>query len=117
MLLAASKKCGVGDVCYEMTLKNADKGQLSQSDPALMSRIMQFKNEQAHLVLTNVPLFIEKARLMPNCHFAIGYDTYVRILDPKYYGDSKANLCKTLDQFIAYGTKFIVAGRLVDGKW
>ena len=28
-----------------------------------------------------------------------------------------SNLCRALDQFITYGTKFIVAGRLVDGKW
>ena len=54
---------------------------------------------------------------MPNCHFVIGYDTYIRILDPKYYNNSSENLCAVLDQFKECGTKFIVAGRLVDGKW
>ena len=54
---------------------------------------------------------------MPNCHFVIGYDTYIRILNPKYYNDSTDNLRKALDEFRLYGTKFIVAGRLVDGEW
>ena len=27
------------------------------------------------------------------------------------------NLCRALDQFEAYGTRFIVAGREVNGKW
>ena len=119
MLQAASEKCGVTDTCYEMSLNNADKGKLSQDDPLLMSRVVQFKNARNNpsLVLTNAKLFIDKARLMPNCHFVIGYDTYIRILNPKYYNDSTDNLRKALDEFRQYGTKFIVAGRLVDGEW
>ena len=85
----------------------------------VMSRIMQFNQDDitSSLVLTNVGLFIDKARLMRNCYFVIGWDTYIRILNPKYYDNSKKNLCAVLDRFKEYGTKFVVAGRLVDGKW
>ena len=83
-----------------MTLNNADKGILSVDDPALLARIRQFTHfnqenqenqedsSECNLVLTNQGLFINKALLMPQCHFVIGYDTYVRILNPFYYGNS-----------------------------
>ena len=85
----------------------------------VMARIMQFDRDSINssLVLTNVGLFIDKAMLMKDCYFVIGWDTYIRILNPKYYDNSKKNLCAVLDRFKEQGTKFIVAGRLVDGKW
>ena len=84
-----------------------------------MSRIKQFDRDDidSSLVLTNVGLFIDKARLMQNCHFVIGWDTFIRILNPKYYDNSQKQLIAVLDMFNNYGTKFVVAGRLVDGKW
>jgi hypothetical protein len=33
------------------------------------------------------PLFTEKAKLFPKSIFAIGHDTYTRLIDPKYYDD------------------------------
>ena len=63
------------------------------------------------MIITNESLFIKKAELMPNCFFVIGYDTYVRILNPKYYGGKFENLCKALSEFKRNNTKFVVAGR------
>ena len=71
----------------------------------------------ASLVLTNESLFVNKARMMTSCHFVIGYDTYIRILNPKYYNNSVENLCKALDEFKKCKTTFVVAGRLVGDKW
>ena len=98
-----------------MTLKNADKGALKVDDPALLTRIRQFITINSDLVLTNQSLFVEKARLMPECQFVIGYDTYVRILNPKYYQDSVANMETAIGQIRATGGSFIVGGRSVGG--
>ena len=76
-----------------MSLHNADKGVLEESEH-LYRRIDQFK--YLELVLTKEPLYTKKALLMPNCCFAIGLDTYVRLLDPKYYQNSTDNLHQAL---------------------
>ena len=39
----------------------------------------------AAVVVTRAPLFVEKARLLPGCRFAVGFDTAVRLLMPQYY--------------------------------
>jgi hypothetical protein len=36
------------------------------------------------VTLTREPLFTAKATLLPGAAFAVGWDTAVRILDPKY---------------------------------
>lgn len=36
--------------------------------------------------LPQAPLYAQKARLFPGSVFVIGYDTAIRLLDPKYYG-------------------------------
>ena len=63
---------------------------MSANDPQLLARVAQFIEcpTNASLVLTNESLFVNKARLMKDCHFVIGYDTYIRILNPKYYNNS-----------------------------
>ena len=53
------------------------------------------------------PLFLHKARLFRSSTFVIGHDTYVRLVDPKYY----ASLEETLSEFADLGTRFVVAGR------
>ena len=53
---------------------------------------------------------------MPSCAFVIGYDTYVRILNPRYYGDSMDNLSAALDEIKACQGTFIVGGRLMDNE-
>ena len=52
---------------------------------------------------------------MPGCSFVIGYDTYVRILNPRYYGDSIQNMEAALGQINAAGCGFVVGGRLAEG--
>ena len=39
------------------------------------------------LLLTRLPLFTQKAQLLPGSLFVVGYDTAVRLVLPKYYGD------------------------------
>ena len=75
------------------------------------------------MVVTSKGLFLDKARLMPNCCFVIGYDTYVRLLDPKYYqasaaGTSNSDVMETVfGEMRDTGAKFIVSGRLVEDQF
>lgn len=98
-----------------MTLKNADKGVLDPKDPSLMARIRQFTSAGQDLVLSNHSLFVQKARLMPGCSFVIGFDTYVRILNPKYYQDSREVMEAAIAEIGQIGCSFVVGGRSIDG--
>lgn len=52
---------------------------------------------------------------MPSCRFVIGFDTYVRILNPKYYQDSQEAMEAAIAEIGQTGCSFIVGGRSVDG--
>ena len=41
----------------------------------------------------------------------IGFDTYVRIIDKKYYDDSEENLRRAMEDLLSYKIKFLVAMR------
>jgi hypothetical protein len=64
------------------------------------------------LILTRAPRFIDKAALMPGSTFVLGYDTVVRLLNPKYYPDGDVSGC--LAQIAQHDCRFIVAGRITD---
>jgi hypothetical protein len=57
------------------------------------------------------PLFIDKARKHPGAHFAIGADTFDRMLNPKW-----GPVEPMIAEFRSLGTRFYVAPRVVDGK-
>jgi hypothetical protein len=81
MLRVAGKFLGL-PVAYELPVVNADK-------PALTPREIErrlWQSRRYPVILTRVPLFREKAELFPGCTFAVGYDTAVRLVDPRYYG-------------------------------
>ena len=70
---------------YELSINNADKGQICVD--SLMERVKQFHDSE--LVITVSPLFVQKALLFQNSNFVIGYDTYIRLVDAKYYTDKQ----------------------------
>ena len=47
--------------------------------------------------------------------FVLGTDTMVRIINPKYYGDSRDNMISALAEMQEKGVHFIVGGRLEQG--
>ena len=112
MAAAAAALCGA-PVAFELAVRNADKGVLSAA--AAARRAGQFAGRAA-LVLSAAPLFAQKAALYPGRTFVIGYDTAVRLLDPRYYGDGAA-MRAALDQLRAAGCRFLVAGRLTCGRY
>ncbi len=96
-------------VAYELSVTNVDKPELETSE--VRRRIDQF-NGSASIIATRAPVFYEKARLLPGCTFVIGFDTLVRLVDTKYYGNSPAKMMSAFFEMRSLGCSFLVAGRL-----
>ena len=99
-------------VTLEMSVANVDKPTLTA--PTVRERISQFAGTY-DVVLTKVPTFAEKSRVLPGCCFVIGYDTMKRLVAPKYYGGSEQNMMSALATITESNGRFLVAGRLEDG--
>lgn len=72
----------------------------------------QFQDRQLDIVLTKEPFFYKKALQLPGACFCLGYDTFTRLMDLKYYDGKKENLEKMLQTLHSQSTSFVVAGRL-----
>jgi hypothetical protein len=113
LALAAAEVAGLAenDVAFELSVVNVDKPPLTYFE--VRRRVEQFHGAWP-LVLTRTPRFIEKARVFPGTTFAIGWDTAVRLVHPRYYGGEEG-LRDAFAEFRDLGARFIVAGRTVDG--
>jgi hypothetical protein len=112
-MAAAAAQLSGAPLAFELAVRNADKGELSAAEAA--RRAAQFAG-RATLLLSAAPLFVQKAALYPGRTFVIGYDTAERLLSPRYYGDAAA-LAAALDRIRAVGCRFLVAGRVADGRF
>jgi len=110
MMQAAEKQTGQKGL-FELAVVNPDKGTLDED--TVHKRIQQFCDQGIPLLLTRASLFRDKAALMSNCTFLVGYDTAVRIIQPKYYGNSETNMMTELGFMRNRGCRFLVAGRAV----
>lgn len=97
-------------VVFECTAVNADKPPLPV--PMLLERMGQFAGHWP-IYASNAATFVEKSRLYPGATFVVGYDTAVRILNPRYYHNNQMEVALT--QIRQQGCSFLVAGR-VDKK-
>ena len=74
------------------------------------------------VMVSNAALFSDKLlgwKMLNNnadVEFRVGDDTYVRIIDPKYYGDSKENMEKAMKELYDGGATFLVYPRTGGGK-
>ena len=91
------------------------------------------------ILLTSAPLFVQKVGILGQCvapssasvpfldesgaakarrkmTFIIGTDTMVRIINPKYYGDSIDGMLAAVREMGEAGVHFVVGGRLEQGK-
>jgi hypothetical protein len=98
-------------VAFELSAVNVDKPPLPPA--AVLDRLSQFAGRYAAYA-ANAPTFNRKARLYPGAVFVVGFDTAARVIQPRYYGDSQANMLAALDELRARGNRFLVAGRLDD---
>jgi len=104
------------EVLFELSVTNVDKPPLAEYE--VRRRLAQFSSgpEAMRVVVTRATRFIEKARLFPGATFVVGWDTFARLLDARYYGDPAA-LHMALAQMRDLGCRFLVAGRIENGNF
>jgi len=93
---------------FELSQLNVDKPPLEPAE--LRRRAAQFE-WFAPLWLTRAPLFADKGRLFPDTIFVVGFDTALRLLDPRYYGGSEEFMVQQVGGLAALGCRFLVGGR------
>lgn len=124
-------------VFFELSVTNADKPPLGGSE--VQRRVNFFESLPASdmpndwaIALTDAPLFAQKANILENLipndfdkkgatgrrkiSFVLGSDTMVRILNPKYYDDSRDNMIAALVKMQRKGIHIVVGGRLEQGS-
>ena len=109
----AEKELGA-PVAYELSVVNVDKPPLEEED--IQRRMAQFRGK-AKLVLTRAETFHKKGRLFPGASFVIGWDTALRLVEPRYYGGDYSTMCLALAELGAAGSRFLVAGREDGGNF
>ena len=102
------------EVVYEISVTNVDKPPLTGEEVRL--RLDQFRGK-ARVVLTQAETYHKKSALFPGCTFVIGWDTAVRLVDPRYYGGDESCMLTALAEIWAAGCCFLVAGRAEGGKF
>ena len=103
-----------GAVTFEMSVSNVDKPDLSSSE--VRRRLAQF-SDYGDVVVTRAATFYQKARLLSGCSFVVGWDTAIRLVEPRYYGDDEVEMHRELDGIRRLGCRFLVAGRLDKGAF
>jgi Competence-damaged protein/Cytidylyltransferase-like len=108
-------------VYFEISITNPDKPSIPAAEVA--TRVLQFleldnsTNGNWGILLTDAPLFVQKATILAprygHLTFAIGSDTLVRLIDPKYYNDSPVQMLTALHTM---NCNYIVGGRVVQQK-
>ena len=110
-LVAAAGQLSGRRPSLELSIENVDKPPLQRSE--VERRLAQMRG-RFPVVMTRSPTFLQKARLFGGCHFVLGYDTAVRLLQGQYYEEGEQGVAAALEEFAAGGCRFWVAGR-VDG--
>ena len=111
-LAAVASEILGAEVLYEISVLNVDKPPLAEEE--IQQRLSQFRGK-SRVVLTRAETFYKKAQLFPGSSFIVGWDTAVRLVDPKYYGGSEDDMFSALAEMWAGGCRFLVAGRAHDG--
>lgn len=104
---AAAARLSV-DVHFELSVVNADKPPLPLEE--VERRAGQFAGV-GPLWVTRAATFEAKADLFPGIAFVLGWDTAVRVVDPKYYGGA-AGRNAALRKLLACGCRLVVGGRV-----
>lgn len=113
-LLAGTASTATGrPTVLEISVVNVDKPPLGVDE--VLRRVVQFR-DRWEVVLTRAPTFLAKGRLFPGATFVVGWDTAVRLVEPRYYGGPEA-MSEALEELRGLGCRFIVGGRLVDGAF
>ena len=95
------------DVHFELSVTNVDKPELSVE--VVAERVRQFVGVGSVWV-TRAAGVLKKSDLFPGAAFVLGFDTAVRLIDPKYYGGERGRDA-ALAKLIERGCRVIVGGR------
>lgn len=102
-------------IAFELAAFNVDKPPLETH--VVLERLSQFAGRWP-IYVTNAPTFLEKARLFPGCTFVVGFDTAVRIINERYYNNSRKEMLAALTEIKELACHFLVAGRVdTDGQF
>jgi len=104
---AAAARLGVA-VGYELSAANVDKPDLGAAEVA--RRVAQFAGV-GPVWVTRAATFAAKAALFPGTAFVVGFDTAVRLVDPRYYGGDPAGRDAALAALAGCGCRVVVGGR------
>lgn len=115
MIEAAQKNYDLDEILLILARANVDKGVfgLSLADRLLMLKEYTANREGFSVAACSHGKFIEKIEALKPAYpsgthfsFIVGYDTFIRLFDPKYYTDLHSALEALFDQ-----CRFIVANR------
>ena len=115
MIDAAQKKYNLDEILLILASANVDKGVfgLSLADRLLMLKLYAVTREDFSVAACSHGKFIEKIEALRTSYpasthfsFIVGYDTFIRLFDPKYYTDLNSALEALFSQ-----CRFIVANR------
>ena len=112
MVAYAEAKLGQ-QVTLEISTFNVDKPPLDYLD---MQERVSWLQDHPH-VFTNAPTFLDKSHLFPGAKFIVGYDTIVRIADPKYYSGSIIKRDAAIQSLVDNEHRFLVFGRSSGDKY
>ncbi|NQW20563.1 MAG: hypothetical protein HQ477_07570 [Chloroflexi bacterium] len=116
-MLAAAAKIVDRPAFFEISILNVDKPMLPRLE--LEDRVTRIASDGYALIITRSPRFTEKSSILLGSTFVIGFDTYIRLMDKRYYPDHvvgmHSSIENSLDMIHENGCRFIVAGR-VDGE-
>jgi hypothetical protein len=111
---AASVHLGV-TVAFELSVANVDKPELTADEAA--RRVAQFAGV-GPVWVTRAATFAAKAGLFPGAAFVIGWDTAVRLVDPRYYAADPERRDGALRVLLDAGCRVVVGGRVgADGRF
>ena len=111
-LLKAAKDFLKTEVIFELSMANVDKPDLSIEETNI--RINQIFG-RFPMITTRADTFNKKAKLFPGCVFVVGFDTALRIIDPKYYEHNVDNMINQLTEIKELKCSFLIAARYIDG--
>jgi len=115
-MLSAASQIVDRPAYYEISIVNVDKPVLPPVE--LEKRIAPITSDGSSLIVTSAPRFTEKSSIIPGATFVIGFDTYIRLMDKRYYPDHTAGSVSavenSLDLIQENGCQFVVAGRVDD---
>ena len=97
------------EVQFELSVTNADKPELGGE--VVAARLRQFVGV-GPVWVTRAAAFEKKADLFPGAAFVLGFDTAVRLLDPRYYGGERGRDA-ALGKLLERGCRVLVGGRVV----